>query len=130
MHPCARSRASSWPVTARTQVPHVRETIADRELETWAVIDLSASLDFGTANCQKRDLAIAGLAVGPHQLVLTKSGFIDSHHAVWLGAGEDKSVRVTLIPTSVDAGSVSVVSAPSGADVRIDARAGVAHSDH
>jgi len=65
-------------------------------------------------------LAIAGLAVGPHQLVLTKSGFIDSHHAVWLGAGEDKSVRVTLIPTSVDAGSVSVVSAPSGADVRID----------
>ena len=29
-----------WPVTARTQVPHVRETIADRELETWAVVDL------------------------------------------------------------------------------------------
>ena len=40
----------------------MRETIADRELETWAVVDLSASLDFGTADCQKRDLAIAGLA--------------------------------------------------------------------
>ena len=53
-------RRMDWPVTARTQVPHVRETIADRELETWAVVDLSASLDFGTAACQKRDLAIAG----------------------------------------------------------------------
>ena len=58
-----------WPVTARTQVPHVRETIADRELETWAVVDLSASLDFGTADCQKRDLAIAGLAAVGHLTV-------------------------------------------------------------
>ncbi|WP_324278347.1 DUF58 domain-containing protein [Blastococcus brunescens] len=58
-----------WPVTARTQVPHVRMTIADRELETWAVVDLSASLDFGTANCQKRDLAIAGLAAVGHLTV-------------------------------------------------------------
>ncbi len=39
------------------QVPHVRETIADRELETWLLIDQSASLDFGTADCEKRDLA-------------------------------------------------------------------------
>jgi uncharacterized protein (DUF58 family) len=61
-HPGDDVRRMDWPVTARTQVPHVRETIADRELETWAVLDLSASLDFGTANCEKRDLAIAGLA--------------------------------------------------------------------
>jgi uncharacterized protein (DUF58 family) len=50
-------------------VAHVRETIADRELETWAVVDLSASLDFGTAACQKRDLAIAGLAAVGHLTV-------------------------------------------------------------
>jgi uncharacterized protein (DUF58 family) len=62
-------RRMDWPVTARTQVPHVRETIADRELETWVVVDLSASLDFGTANCQKRDLAIAGLAAVGHLTV-------------------------------------------------------------
>jgi uncharacterized protein (DUF58 family) len=62
-------RRMDWPVTARTQVPHVRETIADRELETWAVVDLSASLDFGTAVCQKRDLAIAGLAAVGHLTV-------------------------------------------------------------
>jgi uncharacterized protein (DUF58 family) len=68
-HPGDDVRRMDWPVTARTQTPHVRETIADRELETWAVLDLSASLDFGTANCEKRDLAIAGLAAVGHLTV-------------------------------------------------------------
>ena len=36
--------------------------IADRELETWIVVDMSASLDFGTAGCEKRDLAVAAAA--------------------------------------------------------------------
>jgi uncharacterized protein (DUF58 family) len=40
----------------------VRDTIADRELETWLVVDGTASLDFGTANCEKRDLALAAAA--------------------------------------------------------------------
>jgi uncharacterized protein (DUF58 family) len=68
-HPGDDVRRMDWPVTARTQVPHVRETIADRELETWVVLDLSASLDFGTALCEKRDLAIAGLAAVSHLTV-------------------------------------------------------------
>ena len=51
-----------WPVTARTTHPHVRRTVADRELETWLVVDLSASLDFGTVGCDKRDLAVAAAA--------------------------------------------------------------------
>src|SRR6185295_1859842 len=55
-------RRMDWPVTARTQVPHVRDTIADRELETWIVVDRSASLDFGTAQFEKRDLALAMVA--------------------------------------------------------------------
>jgi len=55
-------RHMDWPVTARTTVPHVRQTIADRELETWLAIDLSASLNFGTAKCLKRDLALAAAA--------------------------------------------------------------------
>jgi uncharacterized protein (DUF58 family) len=68
-HPGDDVRRMDWPVTARTQVPHVREMIADRELETWVVLDLSASLDFGTAFCEKRDLAIAGLAAVSHLTV-------------------------------------------------------------
>jgi uncharacterized protein (DUF58 family) len=55
-------RRMDWSVTARTTSPHVREMIADRELETWLVVDMSASLDFGTTGCEKRDLAVAAAA--------------------------------------------------------------------
>ncbi|WP_177215682.1 DUF58 domain-containing protein [Actinokineospora terrae] len=64
-------RRMDWAVTARTTVPHIRETVADRELETWLVVDLSASLDFGTAGCEKRDLAVAAVAAIAH---LTRGG--------------------------------------------------------
>lgn len=62
-------RRMDWPVTARTTVPHVRQTVADRELETWMCVDLSASLDFGTAECEKRDLAIAAATAIAHLTV-------------------------------------------------------------
>ena len=62
-------RRIDWPVTARTTVPHVRRTVADRELETWLAVDLSASLDFGTGRCLKRDLAIAAAAAVTHLTV-------------------------------------------------------------
>ena len=55
-------RRMDWSVTARTTHPHVRQMIADRELETWLVIDMSSSLDFGTTGCEKRDLAVAASA--------------------------------------------------------------------
>ncbi|TFV59510.1 DUF58 domain-containing protein [Mycobacterium sp. PS03-16] len=55
-------RRMDWSVTARTTIPHVREMIADRELETWLVVDMSASLDFGTTGSEKRDLAVAAAA--------------------------------------------------------------------
>jgi uncharacterized protein (DUF58 family) len=59
-------RRMDWAVTARTTVPHIRETVADRELETWLVVDLSGSLFFGTAACEKRDLVIAATAAVAH----------------------------------------------------------------
>lgn len=52
-------RHIDWNVTARMREPFVRETIADRELETWLCVDASASLDYGTAGCEKDDLALA-----------------------------------------------------------------------
>lgn len=55
-------RRMDWSLTARSGAPHVRTTIADRELETWIVVDGSASLDFGTADCAKRDLVLAAAA--------------------------------------------------------------------
>ncbi len=59
-------RRMDWAVTARTTVPHIRDTVADRELETWLAVDLSPSLDFGTAACEKRELAVAAVAAVTH----------------------------------------------------------------
>ena len=62
-------RRMDWPVTARTTVPHIRQTIADRELETWLAVDLSPSLDFGTANSEKRQLVLAAMTAVVHLTV-------------------------------------------------------------
>lgn len=59
-------RRIDWNVTARTGEPHVRDTVADRELETWLLVDASASMAFGTATCEKRDLALIGAAATGH----------------------------------------------------------------
>ena len=55
-------RRIDWNLTARSGDVQVRTTIADRELETWFVVDGSASLDYGTAQHEKRDLALAVVA--------------------------------------------------------------------
>jgi uncharacterized protein (DUF58 family) len=62
-------RRMDWPVTARTTVPHIRRTIADRELETWLVVDLSPSMDFGTALTEKRELVLAAITTVVHLTV-------------------------------------------------------------
>lgn len=55
-------RKMDWAVTARTMVPHVRDTIADRELEIYALLDSTPSMNWGTASVTKRDLGIAAIA--------------------------------------------------------------------
>lgn len=59
-------RRIDWAATARMGAPQLRETIADRELETWLVADLSPSLDFGTSVCEKRDLVVCAVAAMAH----------------------------------------------------------------
>jgi uncharacterized protein (DUF58 family) len=55
-------RRIDWNLTARTTVTHVRDTVAERELELWFVVDGTASLDFGTARYEKRRLAMIAVA--------------------------------------------------------------------
>ncbi len=55
-------RAMDWAVTARTTSPHVRDTVADRELSSWFLLDATPSMTFGTADLQKRHLAVAAVA--------------------------------------------------------------------
>jgi len=50
-------RRMDWSLTARTAVPHVRDTVAERELEAWLVVDRTASMAFGTARCEKQEVA-------------------------------------------------------------------------
>jgi uncharacterized protein (DUF58 family) len=50
-------RRMDWNVTARTGEPHVRIELAERVLTTWVVLDLSASMAFGTADRRKADVA-------------------------------------------------------------------------
>ncbi|MGD9704037.1 MAG: DUF58 domain-containing protein [Acidimicrobiia bacterium] len=55
-------RRIDWNVTARTQELHVRDLIADRDLEAWLAVDLSPSMAFGTALAEKRTIALGAAA--------------------------------------------------------------------
>ena len=90
-------RRIDWNVTARLGETHVRDSVADRELETWMLVDASASLAFGTATCEKRDLALAGVAA---------TGFLTARTGNRIGA-------MTI--------------GPNGASPPIPARSGRAH---
>jgi uncharacterized protein (DUF58 family) len=43
-----------WSATARTGLPHVRQTYAERALDVWLLVDVSPSVDWGTARRTKR----------------------------------------------------------------------------
>jgi uncharacterized protein (DUF58 family) len=55
-------RRIDWNVTARTGEPHVRGQLAERVLVTWLVLDTSPSMQFGTADRRKADVA-EGVAI-------------------------------------------------------------------
>ena len=55
-------RRIDWNVTARTTEPHVRVDLAERVLVTWLVLDTSVSMQFGTAERRKADVA-EGVAI-------------------------------------------------------------------
>ena len=59
-------RRIDWAVTARTSEPHVRQAVAERELETTLLVDLTASMSFGTARSEKRQVAVAVAAAFGH----------------------------------------------------------------
>ena len=56
-------RHIDWNVTARLQQPYVRQFTEDRELSAWFLVDLSASVDFGSARLTKRGVAREFVAV-------------------------------------------------------------------
>ncbi len=55
-------RRIDWNVTARTNETYIREQIADRDLSAWIVVDVSATMDFGTQTNDKAQTAMAAAA--------------------------------------------------------------------
>ena len=65
-------RHIDWNVTARLQQPYVRQFTEDRELAAWFLLDLSASVDFGSGERAKR--GVAREFVGVLARLLTRHG--------------------------------------------------------
>jgi uncharacterized protein (DUF58 family) len=55
-------RTIEWNVTARMGEPHVRVNLAERVLVTWLLLDTSPSMQFGTGDRRKADVA-EGVAI-------------------------------------------------------------------
>jgi uncharacterized protein (DUF58 family) len=52
-------RLIDWNVTARTGEAHVRDPVADHEVDLWLLVDVSASQYFGTTTREKREVVVA-----------------------------------------------------------------------
>jgi uncharacterized protein (DUF58 family) len=78
-------RHIDWNVTARLDHPHVRVFTEDREMSAWFLLDLSASIDFGSGVQRKKDLSADFVAVLAR--MLTREG--NRVGALLYGAGVD-----------------------------------------
>jgi len=59
--------------SARTGVPHVRQHVPERALTTWVIVDVSASMAFGTGQRLKSDVA-EGVAATVGRLAVRRGG--------------------------------------------------------
>ena len=67
-------RYIDWNVTARLTTPYVREYHEDREITAWFLLDLSPSVDFGTAADGRHKRAVLVDFVTTLARVLTRRG--------------------------------------------------------
>ena len=82
-------RHIDWNVTARMREPHVRVHVGERAMTAWLLLDVSASMTFGTADRRKADVAEGvALAIGH---VATRRG--NRLGVVALGGGEPRILR-------------------------------------
>ena len=98
-------RYIDWNVTARMDEPFVREYIEDRELTAWFLLDLSPSVDFGTADMDRRKRTVLIDFVTTLARLLTRRGnrvgvVLDGSVVAVVdeGAGEDITVSDPATP--------------------------------
>jgi uncharacterized protein (DUF58 family) len=97
-------RRIDWNVTARMQVPHVRVDVPERALTTWLVLDCSPSMQFGTADRRKADVA-EGVSIAMAHLSSQRGNRLG---VVTFGGGVNRTVpprtgRAALLATLLDA---------------------------
>jgi uncharacterized protein (DUF58 family) len=82
-------RRIDWNVTARTNETYIREQIADRDLVAWLVVDVSATMNFGTQPNDKSQTAMAAAAT---------VGFLTARSQNRLGAVLVAGPRIHVLP--------------------------------
>ena len=93
-------RRIDWNITARTRETHVREQIADRDLTAWLVVDVSATMQFGTVANDKAQTATAAAAC---------IGFLTARNQNRLGAVLVAGPSIHVIPPRSGANQVRAV---------------------
>lgn len=101
--------------TVRTGEPHVRRLVPERAVTTWIVVDVSASMAFGTTARLKSDVA-EGVAEAVARLAMRHGGSVD----LALAAGED----ATLLPPRGGRDALAGVRAQLRSGVLADGRPG------
>jgi len=67
-------RAIDWNVTARMDTPYVREYTEDREITAWFLLDLSPSVDFGSADGERQKRTVLIDFVATLARLMTRRG--------------------------------------------------------
>ncbi|MCL7455505.1 MAG: DUF58 domain-containing protein, partial [Anaerolineae bacterium] len=81
-------RYIDWNVTARMNVPYVRQYVEDREVAAWFLLDLTPSMDFGTGGTLKRAVLVDFVATLAR--LLTRHG--NRVGAVFFGNGIERTI--------------------------------------
>ena len=83
-------RYIDWSVTARMETPYVREYNEDREITAWFLLDLSPSVDFGTAETERLKRTVLIDFVSTLARVLTRHG--NRVGAIFYGRGVERTI--------------------------------------
>jgi uncharacterized protein (DUF58 family) len=81
-------RYIDWNVTARLATPYIRQYVEDREVTAWFLLDLSPSMDFGSAQSLKRAVLIDCVATLAR--LLTRHG--NRVGAIFYGSRVEKTI--------------------------------------
>jgi uncharacterized protein (DUF58 family) len=83
-------RYIDWNVTARMNAPYVREYVEDREITAWFLLDLSPSVDFGTAESERLKRSVLVDFVTTLARLLTRHG--NRVGAVFYGSKVERTI--------------------------------------